>query len=80
MVHDLAESESAKQQLSLVQEGARVEEIESAQKQVEQAEEGLRIAQTGRELAATARARPSQPMGLFRPGLDGVSWTGPWKR
>jgi len=44
-----AQYESAKQQLSLVQEGARSEDIEAAERQVEQAEEALRIAQTGRE-------------------------------
>jgi len=43
-----AQYESAKQRLSLVQEGARPEEIQAAENQVQQAEEALRIAKTGK--------------------------------
>ena len=43
-----AQYESAKQRLSLVQEGARVEEIQASENQVQQAEEALRIAKTGK--------------------------------
>lgn len=43
-----AQYESAKQRLSLVQEGARPEEIQAAENQVQQAEEALRIARTAK--------------------------------
>ena len=57
MQHDIASSQydSARQQLSLVKEGARSEEIEAAQKQVAQAEEGLRIAKSNRSQKALRR-------------------------
>lgn len=43
-----AQYESAKQQLSLVREGARPEEIQAAENQVQQADEALRLAKTNK--------------------------------